>query len=78
MEIDPGLDLENAIRKEEHLTELEKAIEKLSAEQKTCIQLFYLQDKSYKEVVDITGFTMKQVKSYIQNGKRKLRGYLID
>jgi len=35
--------------------------------------LFYLQKKSYHEIVDITGFSLLQVKSYIQNGKRNLK-----
>ena len=29
--------------------------------------------KSYSEVAEITGFTIMQVKSHIQNGKRNLR-----
>jgi RNA polymerase sigma-70 factor (ECF subfamily) len=42
-------------------------------EQRTCITLFYLQKMSYQEIVDKTGYTLLQVKSYIQNGKRNLR-----
>jgi len=38
-----------------------------------CIELFYLQDKSYTEVALHTGFDLKKVKSYIQNGKRNLK-----
>ena len=49
------------------------AINKLSAEQQTCINLFFFQNKSYKEIVDLTNFTDKQVKSFLQNGKRKLK-----
>lgn len=55
---------------------LRKALEKLNTEQRTCIELLYLQNKSYKEVVEITGFDYKKVKSHIQNGKRKLKIYL--
>lgn len=55
---------------------LEKAIQLLNNEQKTCIELMYLQSKSYKEIVEITGFPMKKVKSYIQNGKRNLKIFL--
>jgi RNA polymerase sigma factor (sigma-70 family) len=58
---------------EHELQNLEKAIPKLSEEQKTCIELFYLQEKSYQEVSQITGYDMKKVKSYIQNGKRNLK-----
>jgi RNA polymerase sigma factor (sigma-70 family) len=58
---------------EDRLQELEKAIPHLSEEQKTCIELFYLHDKSYQEVSQMTGYDMKKVKSYIQNGKRNLK-----
>lgn len=59
------------------LTKLEEAIEQLSDEQKECIKLFYLQSKCYQEVAETTGFDMKKVKSYIQNGKRNLKNILI-
>jgi RNA polymerase sigma-70 factor (ECF subfamily) len=52
---------------------LEQAIDELNEEQKVCITLFYLQKKSYQQIVQQTGYTMMQVKSYIQNGKRNLK-----
>jgi RNA polymerase sigma factor (sigma-70 family) len=55
------------------LSYVEDAVNELTAEQKTCITLFYLQKKSYTEIANITGFTLMQVKSYIQNGKRNLK-----
>ena len=54
-------------------SQLNNAIESLKNEQRKCIELFYLQEKSYKETVELTGYTLKQVKSYIQNGKRNLK-----
>jgi RNA polymerase sigma-70 factor (ECF subfamily) len=59
------------------LEQLEGAIKTLDDNQKQCIELFYLQEKSYKEVTEITGFSMNEVKSHIQNGKRNLKNYLI-
>lgn len=59
--------------KEQRLQRLEDAIGALGEEQKICIELFYLKDKSYKEICDITGMSDKQVKSHIQNGKRNLK-----
>jgi RNA polymerase sigma factor (sigma-70 family) len=50
-----------------------EALKELASEQQQCVTLFYLQKKSYQEISDETGFTMMQVKSYIQNGKRNLR-----
>ncbi|MBX7093545.1 MAG: sigma-70 family RNA polymerase sigma factor [Flavobacteriales bacterium] len=58
---------------EDLLNQLPDAINQLNPEQKTCIELFYLQDKSYQEVADITGFDLNKVKSHIQNGKRNLK-----
>jgi RNA polymerase sigma factor (sigma-70 family) len=58
------------------IEELKKAIGHLGPEQRTCIDLFYLQEKSYKEVSDITGYSLNEVKSYLQNGKRNLKGFL--
>lgn len=61
----------------DHLLEiLPKALEYLSTEQRACIELFYLKEKCYEEVSSLTGYDMKKVKSYIQNGKRNLKIYL--
>lgn len=68
---------EDTVEKEERLVELEKAIEVLEPEQKVCVDLFYLKGKSYKEVAEVTGYSMNQVKSHIQNGKRNLKNWLI-
>jgi len=35
--------------------------------------LFFLQQKCYKDVAEVTGFDLGKVKSYIQNGKRNLK-----
>lgn len=63
----------NGEDKEKQLTLMEEAIKELKEGQKICIELFYLQEKSYEEVAKMTGYTMKEVKSYIQNGKRNLK-----
>lgn len=58
---------------EEDLSKLELCIEQLQEEQKTCIQLFYLQKRSYNEIALSTSYELKKVKSYVQNGKRNLK-----
>lgn len=58
---------------EDNTAALLNAIELLADPQRRCIGLFYLEEKSYKEVADTTGFSLNEVKSHIQNGKRKLR-----
>lgn len=62
--------------KETQLNHLEQGIQELSEAQKRCIELFYFQNKSYKEVAEITEFSLKEVKSYLQNGKRNLRLFI--
>ena len=52
---------------------LKKCIEKLKNEQKECIRLFYYEEKCYREIADHLGISVKNVKSFIQNGKRNLK-----
>jgi RNA polymerase sigma-70 factor (ECF subfamily) len=52
-------------KKEASLTHLE--------EQRICVTLFFLQKKTYQEIVALTNYTILQVKSNIQNGKRNLK-----
>lgn len=59
--------------KETKLTVMEACMKTLPEEQRVSVDLFYLQEKCYKEVADITGYEMQKVKSYIQNGKRNLK-----
>jgi DNA-directed RNA polymerase specialized sigma24 family protein len=68
--------LDDVDLKEVQLQQLEEGIKTLNHEQQECISLFYLQDKSYVEVAEITGYDLNKVKSYIQNGKRNLKIYL--
>jgi RNA polymerase sigma factor (sigma-70 family) len=64
---------EYARKKEASLTNLEEALILLNEEQRICVTLFYLEKKAYQEIVQITSYTMMQVKSNIQNGKRNLK-----
>ena len=59
--------------KEKVLEAMELAIDELNEKQKTCITLFYLKKKSYQDISTSTGFSLLQVKSHIQNGKRNLK-----
>ena len=63
----------NLIEKDRLLTNMLESIKQLNAEQQQCVTLFYLKKKSYAEVAEITGYSMLQVKSHLQNGKRKLK-----
>ncbi len=65
--------LNGIFQKEEQLQQLEQCLNSLSAEQKQSVELFYIQNKSYKEISDITGIDWNQVRSLIQNGRRNLK-----
>ena len=62
--------------KEEKSDKLQQAISNLNEEQRTCIELFYYQQKPYQEVASITGYDLNKVKSAIQNGKRNLKLFM--
>ena len=66
-------DTDEFMAKEASLNLLEESLNKLNTEQQTCITLFYLRKKSYQEICNQTGYTLLQVKSHIQNGKRNLK-----
>lgn len=64
---------QNANNREQEYALLEQALTGLSDEQRICVELFYLKDKSYAQITEITGHDLNKVKSYIQNGKRNLK-----
>lgn len=73
MESESIMHHDNIIIKETKLTLMEECIEALNHEQKMSVKLFYLDQKCYNEVSEKTGYDLKKVKSYIQNGKRNLK-----
>ncbi len=66
-------DKEAMLQHDYTLEQMEAALETLSHEQKNCIILFYLKKLSYQQIMERTGYTFAQVKSFIQNGKRNLK-----
>jgi RNA polymerase sigma factor (sigma-70 family) len=66
-------DKQDLLQNDRAIDIMEESLKELNPEQQQCVILFYLEKKSYQEISDNTGFTMMQVKSYIQNGKRNLR-----
>ena len=52
---------------------MNESLKELNPEQQQCVTLFYLEKKSYHEISEHTGYSLLQVKSYIQNGKRNLK-----
>ncbi len=69
-------DAEAAEATETRLQNVEQALAELPPDQRRCLELFYLEKKSYREVAAATGLEINLVKSHLQNGKRMLRRQL--
>ena len=65
--------VEEIRQKEYTLQQMEQAMQELNPEQRQVLGLFYLEKQSYQQIIEATGYTYMQVKSYIQNGKRNLK-----
>ncbi len=59
--------------KEANFHTLRQCLEKLPEPQRVSVELFFQRDLSYADIVETTGYQLKSVKSYIQNGKRNLK-----
>ena len=59
------------------LISLREAMNGLKEEQRICIEMMYFEKKTYKEIAALTSYDLKQIKSYIQNGKRNLKNTLV-
>lgn len=64
---------ENEGIKDAEVTFLSQALEELNEPQRICIRLFFMDQQSYQDIAKTTGYSMSEVKSHIQNGKRNLR-----
>jgi RNA polymerase sigma factor (sigma-70 family) len=73
MQSEEDVHLNGALQREENLEKMERCLQTLSAEQKITVELFYLQNKCYKEIAELTGLEWNKVRSYIQNGRRNLK-----
>jgi RNA polymerase sigma factor (sigma-70 family) len=67
---------EDAADTEARLQSLEAALAQLPPAQRRCLELFYLEKKSYREITLETGLELNLVRSHLQNGKRMLRRQL--
>lgn len=55
---------------------LENGLADLTPPQQKCLNLFLYQYQSYQEIADTTGFSIKEVKSHLQNGRLKLKRWI--
>lgn len=58
---------------EDQLKILGRCMKRLPEPQRISITHFFMDEMSYADIVDKTGYTLNNVKSHIQNGKRNLK-----
>lgn len=82
--LDPGMPLPSATPDQEHqviqseeAARARRAIERLPQQQKLVFCLKYLDGCSYHEIETLTGFSAKQVKSFLQNARRNFEQWWI-
>lgn len=68
----------NSISDDVLLENMRTCLPKLKENQRICVELFYLKNKSYQDIANETNFSLNEIKSYIQNGKRNLKLFLED
>lgn len=73
MQLEEEVHLNGIQLKEENLQKMERCLQTLSIEQKKAVELFYLQNKCYKEIAEATGIEWNKIRSFIQNGRRNLK-----
>lgn len=58
---------------EEKEGQLQECLKALPERQRMCVERFFMEEFSYQDIVEKLGFSLKMVKSFIQNGKRNLK-----
>lgn len=61
---------------EQRLQSIEAVLAQLPPAQRRCLELFYLEKKSYREIAREINLDLNLVRSHLQNGKRMLRRQL--
>ena len=73
MQLEDYSHLDGVLGREDDFKKLEKCMQLLQEQQKQVINLFYLQNKCYNEIVEQTGFDWGRVRSLVQNARRNLK-----
>jgi RNA polymerase sigma-70 factor (ECF subfamily) len=73
MQSEEEIHLNGVMEKEKHLINLEECLGKLPDDQQRTVRLFYLENKCYNEIAELTGIEWNRIRSQIQNGRRNLK-----
>ncbi len=61
------------IKEEELFAIVQQCLQQLNDYQQVCMKYFYLQQKTYAQTAALLDLTEKEVKSYLQNGRRNMK-----
>jgi len=73
MQFTEELHLNGVFEKEQRFNQLGDCMNALSDDQRNAVEQFYLKEKCYKEIVEMSGMEYNTVRSLIQNGRRNLK-----
>jgi RNA polymerase sigma-70 factor (ECF subfamily) len=65
--------LDDETEDNDRMEALKQCVKKLPVQQRVAVIRFFMDEMSYLDIADSTGYNLNQVKSYIQNGKRNLK-----
>ncbi|WP_295123284.1 sigma-70 family RNA polymerase sigma factor [uncultured Chitinophaga sp.] len=68
----------NPIARQQLGTELESALEKLTAEDQQVVALFYAEQKTFEEIAAARGITKDKVRTILKTARKKLATQLMD
>jgi len=60
---------------ENEISNLEEEAKNLQIQQEKCADLFFNQQKCFREIADLTGWEVSQIKQHVRNAKRKANIY---
>ena len=60
----------------ERIESLRQAVARLGKDERNCITLFYLEEKSISDIEKITGYKQGTIKSHLSRGREHLREFL--
>ena len=58
---------------DQDINRMHECLDTMQEDQARCLRLFFLEQRCYKDITELTGYTYNQVKSHLQNGKRNLK-----
>ncbi len=73
----PDISVPSEVHQEESPgdSEISLALESLPLKERSCVKLFFLQDRSYREITELTGIPANSIGPTIRRALDKLRGF---